>query len=49
MCAEALLLLGQLVFSNDETARTAASNNLFWCSLTDDFEIRSKAISLLVG
>ena len=47
--AEALSLLGQLVFSNDETAGEAALKNLCWCSLADDFEIRSKAISLLVG
>ena len=42
-------LSGQLVFSSDELAGYAALNRLLWCAVTDDFEVRSKAVALLVG
>lgn len=47
--AEAIALLGQLVFSNDETAGQKALELLLWCTVSDDFEIRGKAIAMLVG
>lgn len=47
--AEALSLLGQLVFSPDESAGYSALYHLLWCGIADDFEIRSKAVALLVG
>ena len=40
---------GQLVFSSDETAGYSSLYHLLWCAVTDDFEVRSKAVALLVG
>ena len=40
---------GQLVFSQDESAGYASLYHLLWCCVADDFEIRTKAVTLLIG
>jgi hypothetical protein len=45
--AEALQLLGKLVFSSDRKASEKVLNYLFYCVLSDDFELRSQVIFLL--
>lgn len=45
---ESLMLLGQIVFSQDETAGRAALNHLLLSSLSEDFELRTKVVSLVV-
>ena len=45
---EALLLMGQIVFSPDEEAGADALHHLLWCSLSEDFELRTKVINLIV-
>jgi hypothetical protein len=44
---EALQLLGKLVFSSDRNASEKVLNYLFYCVLSDDFELRSQVIFLL--
>ena len=46
---EALTLLTYLVFAADQDAGTMALNHLLWCSVADDFETRSKAVTLLLN
>jgi hypothetical protein len=46
--AEALTLLGQLVFSQDETAGKNALLFLLKLSVSEDFELRSKVINIFV-
>ena len=46
---EAIALLGSLVFATDEEAGQAALHRLLWCSVSEDFEVRSKAIALIVN
>jgi len=46
---EAIALLGSLVFAVDEAAGQEALNRLLWCTVSDDFEVRSKAIALIVN
>ena len=46
---EALTLLTYLVFAADQDAGTLALNHLLWCSVADDFETRSKAVTLLLN
>ena len=41
--------VGQIVFSSDEKAGYSALYHLLRCSVTDDFETRTKAVTLLVG
>jgi hypothetical protein len=43
----ALLTMGQLVFATDETAAYTALCCLLWCCLSEDFELRTRVISLL--
>lgn len=45
---EALSLLGQLVFSQDETAGKAALSYLLQCCISEDFELRTKVTQLVV-
>lgn len=45
---EALHLMGQLVFSQDESAGRAALNHLLQACVAEDFELRSKVINLIV-
>lgn len=33
---------------DEEISRNYALNNLLWCSVSDDFELRSKAVSLII-
>ena len=40
--AEAIALLGQLVFASDADAGQQALQHLMWCAMADDFEIRGK-------
>ena len=44
---EAMNLLGQLVFSLDESCGSKSLNTLLWYSVSDDFEVRSKVINLI--
>ena len=37
------------MFSHDKIAGQIALQHLLWCTLADDFEIRGKAISMIVG
>lgn len=46
---EALTLLTHLVFAPDEEAGAAALNHLLWCSISEEFETRSKAVTLLLN
>ena len=46
--AEALMLLGQVIFSTDQAAGLNALHHLLWCCLSEDFELRTKVISMLV-
>lgn len=43
----ALLTMGQLVFATDEAAAYTALCCLLWCCLSEDFELRTRVISLL--
>jgi len=43
----ALLTMGQLVFALDETAAYTALCCLLWCCLSEEFELRTRVISLL--
>lgn len=45
---EALALLGHMVFSQDEAAGQAALSYLLQCCISEDFELRTKAIQLVV-
>jgi len=45
---EALQLLGQMVFSQDESAGRAALNHLLQTCVVEDFELRTKVINLIV-
>lgn len=45
--AEALQLLGKIVFSSDRNASEKVLNYMFSCVLSDDFELRSQVIFLL--
>ena len=45
---ESLMLLGQIVFSQDETAGRAALNHLLLSCLSEDFELRTKVVNLIV-
>jgi len=42
-----LSMLSHLVCGVDETAAELALHHLLWCSVTGDFETRSKAVSML--
>jgi len=46
---EAMTLLTHLVFAVDEQAGSAALNHLLWCCMSEEFETRSKAVTLLVN
>jgi len=46
---EAIALLGSLVFAVDEEAGQESLNRLLWCTVSDDFEVRSKAIALIAN
>lgn len=46
--AEALHLMGQMVFSQDEAAGRAALNHLLRACVVEDFELRTKVINLIV-
>ena len=46
---EAMSLLGGLVACVDENAGRASLNHLLWCAVSDDFEIRGRAVALLVN
>lgn len=37
------------MFSHDKIAGQIALQHLLWCTLADDFEIRGKAVSMIVG
>jgi len=45
---ESLMLLGQIVFSQDENAGRAALNHLLLSCLSEDFELRTKVVNLVV-
>lgn len=45
---ESMTLLTQIVFSTDENAGYVALNYLLWCTVADDFDIRTKAVALIV-
>ena len=45
---EALRLLGHVVFSLDEAAGIAALQHLLWCCVSEDFEVRSRVVNLVV-
>ena len=47
--AESLTTLSHMIFAIDETAGLSALNTLLWCAVSDDFEMRSKAVALVVG
>ena len=46
---EALVLLTHLVFAADEAAGASSLNHLLWCAVSDEFETRSKAVTLLIN
>ena len=46
---EALSLLGALVFAVDEEVGAACLNELLWCAVSEDFEVRAKAVALIVN
>lgn len=48
MRMEALRLIGQLVFASDEAASRHALLHLLWCSVSADFETRSRTVTLLI-
>lgn len=45
---ESLMLLGQMVFSVDEAAGRAALNHLLRSCVSEDFELRTKVVNLIV-
>mmetsp|Transcript_685 Transcript_685/g.970 ORF Transcript_685/g.970 Transcript_685/m.970 type:complete len:745 (+) Transcript_685:1111-3345(+) len=47
--AEAMSALGQLVFSQDTQAGVDTLHYLLWCSISEDFELRTKVINLIVN
>eukprot|EP00605_Chrysophyceae_sp_TOSAG23-4_P003041 GSChrysophyteH1.ASY1.ANO1.3346.1 assembled CDS len=46
---ESMTLLGGLVLAVDEEAARASLHHLLWCAVSDDFEVRSKAVALLTN
>ena len=43
------VVTGQMVFCADEKVGISSLYHLLWCAVTDDFEVRSKAVAMIIG
>lgn len=44
-----IAITGQMVFCEDEKVGISSLHHLLWCAVTDDFEVRSKAVAMIIG